>query len=100
MLLVIVSKLGIPGDLGLDFIVYFVVYNFVRVLLFFIISYIFYKYKLKSGLVFGILVALLLFIPNILNDDDEYTSNDVYLKACASSPFYSLPVFVFKYDVY
>lgn len=67
VLLVIVSKLGIPGDLGLDFIVAIVVNTILLVLFYFLLSYIFYLYKLKSGLVFGILVALLLFIPNILN---------------------------------
>ncbi|HEV1963063.1 TPA: hypothetical protein VYQ34_002024, partial [Streptococcus pneumoniae] len=56
VLLVIVSKLGIPGDLGLDFIVAIVVNTILLVLFYFLLSYIFYLYKLKSGLVFGILV--------------------------------------------
>ncbi|SNK08074.1 ABC-2 family transporter protein [Streptococcus pneumoniae] len=93
VLLVIVSKLGIPGDLGLDFIVAIVVNTILLVLFYFLLSYIFYLYKLKSGLVFGILVALLLFIPNILNTMMN-TSNDLFIKAIELLPFYSLPVFV------
>lgn len=95
VLLVIVSKLGIPGDLGLDFIVAIVVNTILLVLFYFLLSYIFYLYKLKSGLVFGILVALLLFIPNILNTMMMMnTSNDLFIKAIELLPFYSLPVFV------
>lgn len=94
VLLVIVSKLGIPGDLGLDFIVAIVVNTILLVLFYFLLSYIFYLYKLKSGLVFGILVALLLFIPNILNTMMMNTSNDLFIKAIELLPFYSLPVFV------
>ena len=45
-------------------------------------------------LVFGILVALLLFIPNILNTIMMNTSNDLFIKAIELLPFYSLPVFV------
>ncbi|HEU6338356.1 TPA: hypothetical protein VVT12_000924 [Streptococcus pneumoniae] len=93
VLLVIVSKLGIPGDLGLDFIVAIVVNTILLVLFYFLLSYIFYLYKLKSGLVFGILVALLLFIPNILNTMMNI-SNDLFIKAIELLPFYSLPVFV------
>lgn len=93
VLLVIVSKLGITGDLGLDFIVAIVVNTILLVLFYFLLSYIFYLYKLKSGLVFGILVALLLFIPNILNTMMN-TSNDLFIKAIELLPFYSLPVFV------
>ncbi|HEU5840946.1 TPA: hypothetical protein VVP70_000573 [Streptococcus pneumoniae] len=93
VLLVIVSKLGIPGDLGLDFIVAIVVNTILLVLFYFLLSYIFYLYKLKSGLGFGILVALLLFIPNILNTMMN-TSNDLFIKAIELLPFYSLPVFV------
>ena len=94
MLLVIVSKLGVPGDLGLDFYSsHCSQYNFVSPILFSIILY-FYLYKLKSGLVFGILVALLLFIPNILNTIMMNTSNDLFIKAIELLPFYSLPVFV------
>lgn len=94
VLLVIVSKLGIPGDLGLDFIVAIVVNTILLVLFYFLLSYIFYLYKLKSGLGFGILVALLLFIPNILNTMMMNTSNDLFIKAIELLPFYSLPVFV------
>lgn len=94
MLLVIVCKLGVPGDLGLDFIVAIVVNTILLVLFYFLLSYIFYLYKLKSGLIFGILVALLLFIPNILNTIMMNTSNDLFIKAIELLPFYSLPVFV------
>ena len=94
VLLVIVSKLGVPGDLGLDFIVAIVVNTILLVLFYFLLSYTFYLYKLKSGLVFGILVALLLFIPNILNTIMMNTSNDLFIKAIELLPFYSLPVFV------
>jgi len=91
VLLVIVSKLGVPGDLGLDFIVAIVVNTILLVLFYFLLSYIFYLYKLKSGF---ILVALLLFIPNILNTIMMNTSNDLFIKAIELLPFYSLPVFV------
>lgn len=40
VLLVIVSKLGIPGDLGLDFIVAIVVNTILLVLFYFLLSYI------------------------------------------------------------
>ncbi|HGQ1631489.1 TPA: hypothetical protein ACLYJT_001527, partial [Streptococcus pneumoniae] len=39
-------------------------------------------------------VALLLFIPNILNTMMMNTSNDLFIKAIELLPFYSLPVFV------
>ena len=94
VLLVIVGKLGVPGALGLDFIVAIVVNTILLVLFYFLLSYIFYLYKLKSGWVFGILVALLLFIPNILNTIMTNTSNDLSIKAIELLPFYSLPVFV------
>ncbi|CAG6223296.1 Uncharacterised protein [Streptococcus pneumoniae] len=101
VLLVIVSKLGIPGDLGLNFIVAIVVNTILLVLFYFLLSYIFYLYKLKSGFVFGILVALLLFISNILNTMMMNTSNDLFIKAIELLPFlFFTCICGFKYDVY
>lgn len=94
VLLVIVSKLGIPGDLGLNFIVAIVVNTILLVLFYFLLSYIFYLYKLKSGLVFGILVALLLFISNILNTMMMNTSNDLFIKAIELLPFFILYLYL------
>ncbi|VKD05347.1 putative glutamine transport system permease protein [Streptococcus pneumoniae] len=50
VLLVIVSKLGVPGDLGLDFIVAIVVNTILLVLFYFLLSYIFPNHSYLSQL--------------------------------------------------
>ncbi|HFR3219126.1 TPA: hypothetical protein ACHU4T_001798, partial [Streptococcus suis] len=47
----------------------------------------------KSGFVFGILVGLLLFLPNILNTILINSSYDFLIKIIEILPLYSLPVF-------
>lgn len=94
LLLIILSKLGVPGEIGLDFGVAFIVNTILLVSFYFLLSYSLFLYKMKSGFVFGILVGLLLFIPNILNTILMHSSNDLLIKIIEILPFYSLPVFV------
>lgn len=93
LLLLIVSKLGVPGELGIHFLTAFSGNTVLLVLFYFLLSYILYLYNFKSGFVFGILVGLLLFLPNILNTILINSSYDFLIKIIEILPLYSLPVF-------
>ena len=95
VLLVIVSKLGVPGALGLDFIAAIVVNTILLVSILFsiILHFLFIQIEKWLGIwCFSSLTTLLSLI--ILNTIMTNTSNDLFIKAIELLPFYSLPVFV------
>ena len=66
VLLLVTKTLGVSGDLNLSFLVGFSVNVFLLVMTYFLFGYLLFLYGVRSGAVYGILTALLLFFPNAL----------------------------------
>lgn len=94
LLLLVASKLGVPGELGLDFYLIFIANIILTVLFYFLLSLTMFLYRMKSGFIFGVLVGLILFLPNILNTILTHSTNDSLIQMIENFPFYFLPVFV------
>lgn len=60
-LLLVTQQLGVPGELKVTFLLGFFVNVFLLVLTYFLLGYILLLYGVRSGAVYGILTAMLLF---------------------------------------
>jgi ABC-2 type transport system permease protein len=94
VLLLVTKQLGVPGELKSSFLLGFSVNVFLLVLTFFLFGYILLLYGVRSGAVYGILTASLLFFHNILANVLE-SSNNVFLSNLIENfPGYFYPVMV------
>jgi len=93
-LLLVTKQLGMPGELKLSFLIGFTVNVFLLVLTFFLFGYTLLLYGVRSGAVYGILTALLLFFHNILFNILENTHNKFLSGAIENFPGYFYPVMV------
>lgn len=94
ILLLITKQLGMPGELKVSFLVGFTVNVFLLVLTFFLFGYMLLLYGIRSGAVYGILTALLLFFHNILSNILEGTHNKFLSGIIENFPGYFYPVLV------
>ncbi|MDD9784701.1 ABC transporter permease [Priestia megaterium] len=94
VLLVVTKQLGVPGELEATFLVGFFVNVFLLVLTFFLFGYILLLYGVRSGAVYVILTALLLFIHNILGNILGAVQNDFLTDLIENFPGYFYPVMV------
>ncbi|MET4566209.1 ABC transporter permease [Bacillus subtilis] len=93
-LLLVTQQLGVPGELKVTFLLGFFVNVFLLVLTYFLLGYILLLYGVRSGAVYGILTALLLFFPNILANILESTHNKFLSGLIENFPGYFYPVMV------
>ena len=93
-LLLVTQQLGVPGELKVTFLLGFFVNVFLLVLTYFLFGYILLLYGVRSGAVYGILTAMLLFIPNILANILESTHNKFLSGLIENFPGYFYPVIV------
>lgn len=94
ILLIVAKQLGVPGELGVTFLVGFFVNVFLLVLTFFLFGYILLLYGVRSSAVYVILTALLLFIHNILGNILGAIQNDFLTALIENFPGYFYPVMV------
>ncbi|WP_245804746.1 ABC transporter permease [Halobacillus hunanensis] len=94
VLLLVTKELGVPGELKASFLLGFSVNVFLLVLTFFLFGYILLLYGVRSGAVYGILTALLLFFHNILINVLESTNNVFLSNIIENFPGYFYPVMV------
>ncbi|MCY8463604.1 ABC transporter permease [Bacillus atrophaeus] len=93
-LLLVTQQLGVPGELKVSFLLGFFVNVFLLVLTYFLLGYILLLYGVRSGAVYGILTAMLLFFPNILANILESTHNKFLSGLIENFPGYFYPVMV------
>ncbi|MFV9830535.1 hypothetical protein A4A36_10900 [Bacillus subtilis] len=93
-LLLVIQQLGVPGELKVTFLLGFFVNVFLLVLTYFLLGYILLLYGVRSGAVYGILTAMLLFFPNILANILESTHNKFLSGLIENFPGYFYPVIV------
>ncbi|WGD79405.1 ABC transporter permease [Bacillus subtilis] len=93
-LLLVTQQLGVPGELKVTFLLGFFVNVFLLVLTYFLLGYILLLYGVRSGSVYGILTAMLLFFPNILANILESTHNKFLSGLIENFPGYFYPVMV------
>ncbi|WP_130860526.1 ABC transporter permease [Gracilibacillus phocaeensis] len=93
-LLLVTHQLGVPGELKASFLLGFSANVFLLVLTFFLFGYVLLLYGLRSGAVYGILTALLLFVHNILANVLESINNGLLSSFIEHFPFYFYPVMV------
>ncbi|MBC6308480.1 ABC transporter permease [Listeria sp. FSL L7-1582] len=93
-LLLIASQMGIPGDLDVFFLSDFAINIFLLVLTYYLCSYVLIIYGLKSGAVYLILTAMLLFIPNFLANIIEGVTDKSLRFIIENFPGYYYPVMV------
>lgn len=93
-LLLVTQQLGVPGELKVTFLLGFFVNVFLLVLTYFLLGYILLLYGVRSGAVYGILTAMLLFFPNILANILESTHNKFLSGLIENFPGYFYPVMV------
>lgn len=93
-LLLATQQLGVPGELKVTFLLGFVANVFLLVLTYFLFGYILLLYGIRSGAVYGILTAMLLFIPNILSNILESIQNKFLSDLIENFPGYFYPVMV------
>lgn len=94
VLLLITKQLGVPGELKSSFILGFSANVFLLVLTFFLFGYILLLFGFRSGAVYGILTASLLFFHNILGNVLESSHNTVLSNIIENFPGYFYPVMV------
>ncbi|KXZ13170.1 ABC transporter permease [Bacillus nakamurai] len=93
-LLLVTQQLGVPGELKVSFFLGFFVNVFLLVLTYFLLGYILLLYGVRSGAVYGILTAMLLFFPNILANILESIHNKFLSALIENFPGYFYPVMV------
>ncbi|MGO0715561.1 ABC transporter permease [Bacillus subtilis] len=93
-LLLVTQQLGVPGELKVTFLLGFFVNVFLLVLTYFLLGYILLLYGVRSGAVYGILTAMLLFFPNILAKILDSTHNKFLSGLIENFPGYFYPVMV------
>lgn len=93
-LLLVTKQLGVSGELQASFLLGFFVNVFLLVLTYFLFGYILLLYGVRSGAVYGILTALLLFIHNILSNLLVSNHNEFLSGLIENFPGYFYPVMV------
>ncbi|NPC91249.1 ABC transporter permease [Bacillus sp. WMMC1349] len=93
-LLLVTKQLGVPGELKASFFLGFSGNVFLLVLTYFLFGYILLLYGVRSGAVYGILTAMLLFFPNILHNVLGNTQNEFISGLIENFPGYYYPVMV------
>ncbi|ASS90954.1 ABC transporter permease [Aeribacillus pallidus] len=93
-LLLVTKQLGVPGELKVSFLLGFFVNVFLLVLTYFLFGYILLLYDVRSGAVYAILTAMLLFLPNILANILENIHNEFLSGLIENFPGYFYPVMV------
>lgn len=94
VLLLIAKQLGVPGELTPPFLLGFSVNVFLLVLTFFLFGYVLLLYGVRSGTVYGVLTALLLFFHNILINVLESVDIRFLSVLIENFPGYFYPVLV------
>jgi ABC-2 type transport system permease protein len=93
-LLLVTKQLGVPGELKVSFLLGFFVNVFLLVLTYFLFGYILLLYGVRSGAVYAILTAMLLFLPNILANILGNIHNEFLSGLIENFPGYFYPVMV------
>jgi ABC-2 type transport system permease protein len=88
------KMLGVSGDLEISFLAGFSVNVFLLVMTYFLIGYLLFLYNLRSGAVYGILTALLLFFPNALASIQGMIHNGFLSEIIENFPGYFYPTMV------
>ncbi|PDY27055.1 ABC transporter permease [Bacillus thuringiensis] len=94
VLLLVTKQLGVPGELQASFLLGFFVNVFLLVLTFFLFGYLLLLYGVRSGAVYVILTALLLFVHNILSNLLMSSHNKFLSGLIENFPGYFYPVMV------
>ncbi len=94
VLLLVTKQLGVPGELQASFLLGFFVNVFLLVLTFFLFGYLLLLYGVRSGAVYVILTALLLFVHNILSNLLMSSHNKFLSDLIENFPGYFYPVMV------
>lgn len=93
-LLLVTKQLGVPGELKTSFLLGFFVNVLLLVLTYFLFAYILLLYGVRSGAVYGILTAIILFFPNVLANLLENMNNGFLSSLIENFPGYFYPVMV------
>ncbi|MDQ0233035.1 ABC transporter permease [Metabacillus malikii] len=93
-LLLVAHQLGVPGELKVSFLLGFFANVFLLVLTYFLFGYTLLLYGVRSGAVYGILTAMLLFIHNILSNILGGIQNEFLSGLIENFPGYFYPVMV------
>ncbi|MDX8365677.1 ABC transporter permease [Cytobacillus sp. IB215665] len=94
VLLLVTKSLGVPGELKLSFLAGFSVNVFLLVMTYFLFGYLLFLYGVRSGAVYGILTAMLLFLPNALYIIKGMIHSEFLLKLIENFPGYFYPAMV------
>ncbi|RDW17700.1 ABC transporter permease [Oceanobacillus chungangensis] len=91
VLLLVTKALGVSGDLKLSFLAGFSVNVFLLVMTYFLFGYLLFLYGVRSGAVYGILTAILLFFPNALFKIQGIIHNEFLFELIENFPGYFYP---------
>lgn len=94
LLLIVAKQLGVPGELEASFLFGFLVNVFLLVMTFFLFGYLLILFGMKSGAIYTILTALLLFFHNILGNIVYNSENTILTGIIENFPGYFYPVMV------
>lgn len=94
LLLIVAKQLGVPGELEASFLFGFLVNVFLLVMTFFLFGYLLILFGLKSGAIYTILTAMLLFFHNILGNIVYNSENTILTGIIKNFPGYFYPVMV------
>lgn len=93
-LLLVTKELGVPGELKVSFLLGFFSNVFLLVLTYFLFGYLLLLSGMRSGAVYVILTALLLFVPNIFANILPNIHNELFSGLIESFPLYFYPIMV------
>lgn len=93
-LLLVTKELGVPGELKATFLLGFFSNVFLLVLTYFLFGYLLLLYGVRSGAVYVILTALLLFVPNIFANILPNIQNEILISFIENFPLYFYPIMV------
>lgn len=94
VLLLVTKTLGVSGDLKLSYLAGFSVNVFLLVMTYFLFGYLLFLFGVRSGAVYGILTAILLFFPNALANIQGMIHNQFLSKLIENFPGYFYPIMV------
>ncbi|PJK16162.1 ABC transporter permease [Chryseomicrobium excrementi] len=94
LLLIVAKQLGVPGELEASFLFGFLVNVFLLVMTFFLFGYLLILFGMKSGAIYTILTAMLLFFHNILGNIVYNSENTILTGIIENFPGYFYPVMV------
>lgn len=94
LLLVIVKNIGVEGTLTFKFIIGFLFNILLLVTSYFALGYLMILYKVHIGIIYAILTALLLFIPNIFSNMLETLKSENIRQFIENLPIYYYPALV------